>query len=92
MTSFLVESYVPEGSVARFADDVNGLCAATAALPAERSVRHIRSYLVPGDEMGFHVLEAPDEAAVVRVVALADLDVERVVMTIGIGPERTGQG
>jgi hypothetical protein len=88
MASFLVESYVPDGNVARFADDVDGLRAATASpRPADRGVVYVRSYLVPGDEMGFHVVEAPDVDAVTRVAALAHIDVERVVPTIGIGQE-----
>ena len=89
MASFLVESYVPEGSVARFSDDVDGLRAATASLrPSQHPVRYVRSYLVPADEMGFHVIEAPDADAVAQVAALAHIDIERVVATIGMGPER----
>jgi hypothetical protein len=92
MASFLVESYVPEGNVDRFSDDVDGLRAATASMgPSPRTVRYVRSYLVPADEMGFHVMEAPDADAVARVVALAHLDVERVVATIGISADRTGR-
>ena len=93
MASFLVESFVPEGNVARFLDDVDGLRAATASLrPPDRPVRYVRSYLVPADEMGFHVIEAPDADAVARVARLAHVDVERVVATIGLGPDRTANG
>ena len=93
MPSFLIETFVPEGSVARFEDDVDGLRAAAERDPqADRPVRYVRSYLMPDDEMGFHVLEAPDATAVERVAATAHVDVERVVAAIGMDSEHDDQG
>jgi hypothetical protein len=92
MPSFLVETFVPEGSVARFEDDVDGLRAAAERHPlADRPVRYVRSYLLPNDEMGFHVLEAPDATAVERLAATAHVDVERVVAAIGLESDDADQ-
>ncbi len=88
MTSFVVETYVPRGDQERFAADVDGIRLAAEAFVVDGRVHHVRSYLVPGDEMGFHVVEADSAEDVVRVVELAGIDVERVVEAIGVGPGR----
>ena len=86
MASFVVETYVALGDQSGFATDVAGIRAATEAIVVDGRVRHIRSYLVPSDEMGFHVVEAASAADVTRVIALAGIDVERIVKAIGVGP------
>jgi hypothetical protein len=77
VASFIVETFAPQASEAdleRAAESVRG--AASMAAPA---VTYVRSYLVPGDEMCFHVLEAASAGAVSEVVALAGVEPERIV-------------
>jgi hypothetical protein len=89
MTSFVVETYVSEGDADRFAADVIGIRAAVeSVVPAAGRLSHVRSYLVPSDEMGFHVIEAESPDDIVRVTALASIDVERIVAAIGVGPDQ----
>lgn len=83
MTSFVVETFVPAGSRERFAVDVDGLRRVTTDVVGER-VRHIRSYLVPGDEMGFHLVEAGTAADVERITRQAGIEPERIVEAVGI--------
>ena len=88
MTSFVVETYVADGNPERFAADVNGIrTAAESALPLARGVHHVRSYLVPSDEMGFHVIHADNAEDVVALTRLASIEVERIVAAIGVGPD-----
>lgn len=89
MTNFVVETYVPSGDTDRFAADVDGIrVAAEAIVVVDGHVHHVRSYLVPSDEMGFHVVEADSAEDVVRVTQLAGIEVERIVEAIGVGPGR----
>lgn len=83
VTSFVVETFVPAGSRERFAGDVDGLRRATSEAAGDR-VRHIRSYLVPGDEMGFHLVEAGTAADVDRIARRAGIEPERIVEAVGI--------
>lgn len=87
MASFVVETYVPGGNLDRFVVDVDGIRAASAS-SAGGAVHHIRSYLVPSDEMGFHVVEADTADDVARLTDLASLEVERIVQAIGVGGAR----
>jgi hypothetical protein len=90
MTSFVVETYVPDGDPERFAADVDGIRAAVdSVLSVARRVQHVRSYLVPSDEMGFHVIRADNAEDIVTVTALARIEVERIVAAIGVGPDET---
>lgn len=86
MASFVVETYVPQGDPDRFASDVDGLRAAAAVL--DDQVHHVRSYLVPSDEMGFHEIEASSAEDVARITTLARIDVERIVEAVGVVPGR----
>ena len=89
MANFVVETYVPGGAQDRFAADVDGIrLAAEVIVVVDGRVHHVRSYLVPGDEMGFHVVEANNAEDVLRVVELAGIEAERVVEAIGVGPGR----
>jgi hypothetical protein len=88
MTSFVVETYVSGADASRFAADVDGIRHAVASVVAAAGhVNHVRSYLVPSDEMGFHVIEADSADDIVRVTELARIEVERIVTAIGVGPD-----
>jgi hypothetical protein len=50
-------------------------------------VRHVRSYVVPEDEMCFHVFEAGSVEDVTRVSEIAGIQVGRIVETIGVRSE-----
>ncbi len=87
MASFLVESYAPRLGADGLELIVTRARAAAESLGgSDGRVRHVRSYLVPGDEMGFHVVEADSAEDVVRVARLAKIEVERIVEAIGVGP------
>lgn len=83
MTSFFVETFIPSGDRDRFSADVSGLRSAAATIrdPAE-AVAHVRSYLVPSDDLGVHVVEADSAEAVVRLAKLAGVEFERIVTAI----------
>jgi hypothetical protein len=83
MTSFVVETYVPDGDRERFAADVDGIRAAVESTSIGGSIHHVRSYLVPTDSMGFHVVEGDSAEDVVRLTELASIEVERIVEAIG---------
>lgn len=86
MTSFVLETYVPEGSQERYSGDVAGLRrAAGSAVPAG-SVRHVASYLVPDDEMAFHLVEADSATEVGRLAERAGVEPERIVEAVDVDP------
>ena len=92
MPSYVVETYVEEGDRERFAIDVAGIRSVVSAMAARGSeVQHVRSYIYPSDEMGFHVVEADNAETVTRLAKAAGIDVERIVSAIGIDP-REGAG
>jgi hypothetical protein len=85
MASFVVETYSPKGDADGFARTVDRAREAAEALSsAGTRVRHVRSYLVPEDEMAFHVFEAGSLADVRQATGLAGIEVERIVETIGM--------
>ena len=87
MPSYVVETYIEEGDRDRFAIDVAGIRSAAAAMAAEDGeVHHVRSYIYPSDEMGFHVVEADSAETVIRLAKAAGIDVERVVSAVGVDP------
>ena len=91
MASFVVETFVPVEARERFARSIEDLRSATGQRSDARPVRHVRSFLVPEDEMGFHVLEAPAASDVARLTAAAGIEVERVVEVVRVdGPDREG--
>jgi hypothetical protein len=91
MASFLVETHVAQGGRDEFATAVEQLRVALAEMALlDSQVRHLRSYLVPSDELGFHVVEADSAEAVVRLAKLAGIDVERIVSAIGVGSAEGG--
>jgi hypothetical protein len=89
MASLIVETFVPGDAQDRFAAEADGIrMAAEAIMVANGRVHLVRSYLVPGDEMGYHVVEADNAEDVARVTMLAGIEVERIVQAIGVGPSR----
>ena len=87
MTSFVLETYVPDGSPERFSTDVDGLRLAAGADPAG-DIRHVASYLVPIDEMGFHLIEARSASDVERVASRAGIETERIVEAVDVESDR----
>ena len=83
VTSFVVETFVPADNRERFAVDVDGL-RRSAADSTGGQVRHIRSYLVPGDEMGFHLVEAGTVTDVERIARRAGIEPERIVEAVRV--------
>jgi hypothetical protein len=86
MTGFLVEAYAPGLGDDGLARAVERLRAAEPVMAAAgHPVRHVRSYVVPGDEMCFHLLEASSPEDVLEAARLAGIEAERVVEAIGMG-------
>lgn len=88
MTSFVLETYVPAGSHDRFSGDVDGLRRATGAFEPAGVVRYLASYLVPDDEMGFHLIDASSAGDVERLVSQAGIEAERIVEAADIDSDR----
>jgi hypothetical protein len=86
MPSFVAETYVASGDPDRLATEIDWIRAAEHRAVAEGRVRHVRSYVVPSDEMGFHIFEAERASDVTRLLTAAGIEVERVVESIGLGP------
>jgi len=84
VVSFVVETYVAADPRDRFATEADAIRAAAKAGGPEGRVRVLRSYVVPGDGMGFHVIEADTAEDVARLAALAGIEVERIVEAIGV--------
>ena len=76
---FILETYTPR----LLSSDLDSLAGRARAATTGTSVSHVRSYLVPEDEMCMHVFEAPSGAAVHDVAARAGLEIERIVQTVG---------
>jgi hypothetical protein len=84
MASFFVETFVSNGDRERFSIDVKAFRTTVAPREgSERPARHVRSYLIPRDELGVHVIEADSAEAVTRFARLAGVEVERIVTAIG---------
>lgn len=90
VTSFVLETYVPDGSPDRFAGDVDGLRRAAGSIGPDRPVRHVASYLVPADEMAFHLVDAATAHDVERVATRAGVEAERIVEARLAGAIRGG--
>jgi hypothetical protein len=86
MPSYVVETYVDGGDQDRFAMDVDGMRALAARVGDSGQYRHVRSYFMPTDEMGFHVVEADSPETVIRLAKAAGIDVERIVSAVGVDP------
>ena len=76
LRTFLVEAYAPASS------ELSALSRqAQAAVESESgaSIRHIRSILVPEDEICFHLFEAGSVDIVARAIGNADVRAQRIV-------------
>ena len=51
----------------------------------------MRSYLVPSDEMGVHVVDAETADEVKRLAKLAGIEVERIVSAVGVDAGRAAK-
>jgi len=90
MASFLVETYIRQGDRDGFAAAVVGLRSALESANGPNGpVRYVRSYLVPSDEMGVHVVESDTAEAVKQLAKLAGIEVERIVSAVGVDPDGT---
>jgi hypothetical protein len=81
MPSYVVETYVPSGNRETFAHAVDDLVSATEA---DGELRLVRSFLVPGDEMGFHVVEAKTATDVELLTTTAGIEAERIVEMVPV--------
>ena len=88
MPSFVVETFVPAEGREQFTRSIEDLRAASDRSRDRGGVRHLRSFLVPDDEMGFHVLEARTVTDVARVTQSAGIEVERVVEVVTVDVPR----
>jgi hypothetical protein len=86
MHSYVVETFAPGDARERLEVEAVGM--RTAASDLDGHVTVVRSYLVPGDEMGFHIVEADALEDVARAAALAGIEVERIVEAIGVEPDQ----
>ena len=86
MVSFVIETFVAEDAQRHFTAEADGIRVAAEAFGAGGQVRLVRSYLVPGDGMGFHVIEANSAADVARVAERAGVEAERIVEAIRVEP------
>lgn len=83
MPSFLVETYAPEHQTNGLSNlSATAQVAASIAAEAGLDVRHVRSFATPGDEVCFHVFEAPSLEAVASMSQLANFDHERITEVI----------
>jgi hypothetical protein len=83
MASYLLETYAAGLGAEDVANTATRARAAAATLTRDgMPVRHLRSFLVPADEMFLHFFEAPSADAVGQLASIAELEVERVVETI----------
>jgi hypothetical protein len=92
MPSYVVETFVPadrrEG-FERTVAELRAACDADRTSPRRGRVRHVRSFLMPGDEMGFHVLEAAAATRVAAVTEAAGIEFERVVEVVTVDAPAT---
>jgi hypothetical protein len=77
--SFILETYVPRLSP----DDLERLAKRAERATLGTQVDHVRSYLIPEDDMCMHVFEAPSLAAVRDLADGAGIEAERIVHTVG---------
>jgi hypothetical protein len=75
---YIVETYVPQAH----STDLDQLSKAALTATAGTTIRHIRSYLVPHDEMCMHVYHANSPAQIVKAAARAGIAIERIVETV----------
>lgn len=72
---FILETYVPRLS----SSDLDDLAGRARKATTGTSVSHVRSYLVPEDEMCMHIFEASSRDAVLQVASRAGIEADRIV-------------
>lgn len=87
-TLYLLECFWPGVTPDSASQAAASLDAAAAGDPALRCVRHLRSGLVPADEILWSMVEADSEAAVIAVTTKARYPVDRISRTIVVGGSR----
>ena len=81
MSKYLVEVYAPaRAELAEVEERVRR--AAAESVSGRRRARYLRSILVPGDEMCFHLFEASSAEAVREAAQLAGLAYARIVEAV----------
>ena len=84
--TFLVEHYRPGATVAELSEWAIRVRDVAAEMARDgRSVRYVRSTIVPGDESMLCLLEAADEALVRETYARAGIPFERLSVAIPEG-------
>lgn len=79
---YLVESYHSSTADAMAAEE-SARAAAAATAGSGSLVRYVESIFVPGDEVCFHLFEAPSSAALRQALDKAAVDFERVLGASG---------
>lgn len=72
MTTYLIELYVPRGA---------GVATERLTAAAAR-IRHLRTILVPTDEIGYCLVEAPSATALAERAEAVGLEPERIVEAV----------
>jgi hypothetical protein len=87
--TFLVECFVP-GSEREAVEAAGGrMKEAIAGLREEGcEVDYLRAILVPGDEVVFHVVAAPDAAVVCEASRRAAVEFERIVESVAVDAQQ----
>ena len=81
MSKYLVEVYAPAPAELAEVEERVRRAAAESASGRQRA-RYLRSILVPGDEMCFHLFEASSAEAVREAAQVAGLDYARIVEAV----------
>jgi hypothetical protein len=84
VASFIVETYEPIDAAAPGGVTARAGLAAALLAAAGGRIRHLRSYVVPGDEQCFHVFEADSPDDLIRAARLAGVEIERIVEAVDL--------
>jgi hypothetical protein len=85
MPSYLIESYLPRSRSGELHALADRLRRATESLTAEGArVRHLRSTVLPNDELCLHLLEAESAAMVSEASRRAAIEPARVMQALSV--------
>lgn len=82
-----METYAPRDAAAPESSLAQARLAAELLAATGGRVRHVRSYVVPGDEQCFHVFQADSRDDLTRAAKLAGVDIERIVEAVDLERE-----
>jgi hypothetical protein len=90
--TYLLERFMPAGSLAELEGFVSRARAATAA-PSEHAVRvsPLWSVYVPAEELCLCVVQAPSREAVERAAARSGVTFERIIEVVALGVRERGK-